>query len=191
MSIEPLRLLRTTHPHLTEHALLCHDLSSLSTAVVPNLPFFYLVYRAWSHWKGKPLTHMSLVSEFRLSDTLHVLPLPLTAYKSSQYLSTLIASNLVRPTESKELDSIFAQTTSPRLEASSEKTSDAATLPMEDERMLLLQHHIPLLMEKMEFPEWVRADLRRARLQVEKGAAENKLDQLESSAENVHPENNK
>lgn len=54
--------------------------------------------------------------------------------------------------------------------------------------MLLLAHHIPTLMDKMQFPEWVRADLRRARLQVEKSVAENKLDELESSAENVQPE---
>lgn len=48
-----------------------------------------------------------------------------------------------------------------------------------------------MLMDKLEFPEWVRADLRRARLQVEKSLAENKLDELESSAENEHPENKK
>lgn len=54
--------------------------------------------------------------------------------------------------------------------------------------MLLLAHHIPTLMDKMQFPEWVRADLRRARLQVEKSVAENKLDELESSAEDVQPE---
>lgn len=48
-----------------------------------------------------------------------------------------------------------------------------------------------MLMDKMEFPEWVKADLRRARLQVEKNVAENKLDELESSAEEVHPENKK
>ncbi|CDS02253.1 uncharacterized protein SPSC_02635 [Sporisorium scitamineum] len=136
--------------------------------VVPNLPFFYLVYRAWSHWK---------------------------AYKSSQYLSTLIAQDLVRPTESKELDSIFAQTTSPSDTTASEASSDSktATAPasIEDERMLLLPHQIQLLMDKMEFPEWVRADLRRARLQVEKSLTENKLEELESSAENVYPENKK
>ena len=117
----------------------------------------------------------------------------ITAYKSSQYLSTLIGQDRVQPTESKELDAIFAQTTPPAdstvSEASSEKASETA--PAEDERMLLLQHHIPMLMDKMEFPEWVKADLRRARMQVEKSIAENKLEELESSAENVHPENKK
>lgn len=54
--------------------------------------------------------------------------------------------------------------------------------------MLLLAHHIPILMDKMEFPEWVKADLRRARLQVEKSVAENKLEELESSAEEVQTE---
>ncbi len=55
-----------------------------------------------------------------------------------------------------------------------------------DERMLLLRHHIPMLMDQMEFPEWVRADLRRARLQVDKAVAENKLEELESSADHDH-----
>lgn len=112
------------------------------------------------------------------------------AYKSSQYLSTLIGQNRVHPTESKELDAIFAQTSPPADAAeSSEKATQPA--PAADERMLLLQHHIPMLMDKMEFPEWVKADLRRARLQVVNSVAENKLDELESSAENVHPENKK
>lgn len=121
-----------------------------------------------------------------------------TAYKSSQYLSTLIAQDLVRPTESSELDSIFAQTTPPpaadttasEASSSNEKSNTSAT-PVEDERMLLLPRQIQLLMDTMEFPEWVRADLRRARLQVEKSLAENKLEELESSAENIHRENKK
>ncbi|EST10009.1 Protein of unknown function DUF2343 [Kalmanozyma brasiliensis GHG001] len=134
--------------------------------VIPNLPFFYLVYRAWSHWK---------------------------AYKSSQYLSTLIGQDRVHPTESKELDSIFAQTSAPSDATPSEASSEKSTAPepAEDERMLLLKHHIPMLMDKMEFPEWVKADLRRARLQVDKAVAENKLEELESSAEEEHPENKK
>ncbi|SNX81711.1 uncharacterized protein MEPE_00416 [Melanopsichium pennsylvanicum] len=134
--------------------------------VVPNLPFFYLVYRAWSHWK---------------------------AYKSSQYLSTLIAQDRVHPTESKELDAIFAQTTPPATPAISESPAEKATepAPVEDEHMLLLQQHIATLMDKMDFPEWVKADLRRARLQVEKAVADDKLDEIESSAEDVHPENKK
>ncbi|SOV08344.1 uncharacterized protein UDID_00610 [Ustilago sp. UG-2017a] len=133
--------------------------------VVPNLPFFYLVYRAWSHWK---------------------------AYKASQYLSNLIGQNRVQPTESKELDAIFSQPApiaAPADSTSTEASTSEATNPAaEDERMLLLAHHIPTLMDKMQFPEWVRADLRRARLQVEKSVAENKLDELESSAEDVQPE---
>ncbi|PWZ02628.1 hypothetical protein BCV70DRAFT_196871 [Testicularia cyperi] len=135
--------------------------------VIPNLPFFYLVYRAWSHWK---------------------------AYKSSKYLSALIAQDRVHPTESKELDSIFLQKTTssnpePRSVASTEPTSPAKpTVPAGvDERVILLSHHIPLLMEAMEFPDWVQADLRRARLQVERAISESRLDQLESEAERVEP----
>ncbi|GAC95498.1 hypothetical protein PHSY_003074 [Pseudozyma hubeiensis SY62] len=181
--LEPQRLLKSLK-NLTDHRTPHHyrrfwycvvgmpiTIPFALVPVVPNLPFFYLVYRAWSHWK---------------------------AYKSSQYLSTLISQDRVRPTESKELDDIFAQT-SPPAEAPASVTTDgkgasattSAPTPVEDERMLLLTHHIPMLMDKMEFPEWVKADLRRARLQVEKSVAENKLEELESSAENEHPENKK
>ncbi|SPO20042.1 uncharacterized protein UTRI_00436_B [Ustilago trichophora] len=176
--LEPQRLLKSLK-NLTDHRTPHHyrrfwycvvgmpiTIPFALVPVVPNLPFFYLVYRAWSHWK---------------------------AYKSSQYLSTLIGQDRVRPTESKELDAIFAQTSPPVdstvSEASEEKATEPA--PAEDERMLLLQHHIPMLMDTMEFPEWVRADLRRARLQVVNSIAQNKLDELESSAENVQPENKK
>jgi len=136
--------------------------------VIPNLPFFYLVYRAYSHWK---------------------------AYKSSQYLSNLISQNRVQPTESKELEDIFSQTTPPPAHTTAPEASAgkevAETSKPQDDRMLLLSHHIPMLMDKMEFPEWVRADLRRARMQVEQSAAENKLEELESNAEDVHPERKK
>ncbi|SJX60418.1 uncharacterized protein SRS1_11750 [Sporisorium reilianum f. sp. reilianum] len=175
--LEPQRLLKSLK-NLTDHRTPHHyrrfwycvvgmpiTIPFALVPVVPNLPFFYLVYRAWSHWK---------------------------AYKSSQYLSTLIAQDLVRPTESNELDSIFAQTTPPADATPSSNDKKTATpAAIEDERMLLLPHQIQLLMDKMEFPEWVRADLRRARLQVEKSVAENKLEELESSAEEDHPENKK
>lgn len=134
--------------------------------VIPNLPFFYLVYRAYSHWK---------------------------AYKSSQYLSNLIGQNRVQPTESKELDEIFSSTPPPPEPAKEDASGEAITKEpaKEDDRMLLLAHHIPMLMEKMDFPEWVKPDLRRARLQVEQSVTENKLEELESDAEEVHPENKK
>lgn len=160
--------------------------------MVPNLPFFYLVYRAWSHWKGKPPT-TPLAATHSTSTHSFTSPSNLTAYKSSQYLSTLISQDRVHPTESKVLDAIFSQA-SPPLDTTSSESSPAKpaeATPAEDERMLLLKHHIPMLMDKMEFPEWVKADLRRARLQVEKSVAENKLDELESSAEEVHPEKKK
>ncbi|GAK62275.1 uncharacterized protein PAN0_001d0474 [Moesziomyces antarcticus] len=177
--LEPQRLLKSLK-NLTDHRTPHHyrrfwycvvgmpiTIPFALVPVVPNLPFFYLVYRAFSHWK---------------------------AYKSSQYLSTLISQDRVQPTESKELDEIFAQTSPPpptETSEASDKPQDAVVPKVQDDRMLFLPHHIPMLMERMEFPEWVRADLRRARLQVEKSAAENKLEELESNAEHEHPENKK
>ena len=47
---------------------------------IPNLPFFYLVYRSWSHWK---------------------------AYSGSKHLEFLLQNNLPTPNPSWELDEVY------------------------------------------------------------------------------------
>ncbi|EPQ26090.1 uncharacterized protein PFL1_06298 [Pseudozyma flocculosa PF-1] len=128
--------------------------------VVPNLPFFYLVYRAWSHWQ---------------------------AYKSSAFLSGLIAQNRLVAQQSPELDSIYAEAAPPPAEpaASSREEGKKASESRpsdDDERMLLKRHHIELLMGRLELPESCKADLRRARLQVERSMLDGKLEELESNS---------
>ncbi|KAG8962743.1 hypothetical protein FRC03_003838 [Tulasnella sp. 419] len=49
--------------------------------VIPNLPFFFCVWRAWSHWK---------------------------AYKAADYLRKLISLDAVQPTPSPILDEVYA-----------------------------------------------------------------------------------
>lgn len=56
-----------------------------------------------------------------------------------------------------------------------------------DGQLLLVSERIPLLMDAMEFPEWVRADLRRAKLQIEKAIKEDKLAELEHEAKDAVP----
>ncbi|PPQ77065.1 hypothetical protein CVT25_014878 [Psilocybe cyanescens] len=48
--------------------------------IIPNLPFFFSAWRAWSHYK---------------------------AYKSSQYLKSLLDQDLIVPEASKELDEVY------------------------------------------------------------------------------------
>lgn len=146
-----------------------------------------------------------------------------TAYKSSKYLSGLIAQNRVHPEKSDKLNTIFAQDPAPtastgpiiksqptakrdaattdkrNVEAMSKPTEsvnqqqqdDSAVVAPEretiDERLLLVSERIPQLMDAMEFPEWVRADLRRAKLQIEKAIREDKLGELEHEAKDPVP----
>ena len=47
--------------------------------VIPNLPFFYVLYRAWSHWKGKSTCinrHVQLAADFRSTCWLQVPRVP-------------------------------------------------------------------------------------------------------------------
>ncbi|KAN0087596.1 Mitochondrial K+-H+ exchange-related domain containing protein [Tylopilus felleus] len=53
--------------------------------IIPNLPFFFCVWRSWSHYK---------------------------AYMSSQYLSSLLDCGLIEPNPSFELDQLYASFTS-------------------------------------------------------------------------------
>lgn len=50
--------------------------------IIPNLPFFYLVYRAWSHWR---------------------------AIAGSKHLQWLLEKKLIKPSASATLDQLYAQ----------------------------------------------------------------------------------
>ncbi|KAG8871207.1 hypothetical protein FRB98_000968 [Tulasnella sp. 332] len=53
--------------------------------IVPNIPFFFCVWRAWSHWK---------------------------AYKAAEYLRQLVRSKSIRPVPSPIMDEVYASYTS-------------------------------------------------------------------------------
>ena len=155
----------------------------MDPAVVPNLPFFYLVYRAWSHWKGK---HKQAKSGLGLRDGRGLTHGndPHSAYKSSAYLSALISGGRISPVESEELDKIFSSTALAieDLQKQDKEPEDKPVDSSSDERLLLNNHRIDLLMERLDLPDSVRVDLRRARLQVERSLAEGKLQELEKEA---------
>jgi len=48
--------------------------------IIPNLPFFFCVWRSWSHWR---------------------------AYKASAYLEDFLKRDAIIPQESKELDKVY------------------------------------------------------------------------------------
>lgn len=135
--------------------------------VIPNLPFFYLVWRAWSHWR---------------------------AFQSSKYLSDLIKQGRLIPTPSKELDQLLSKPASPEeIPPVSTKTAEASHKPKEgqspevskielDSLMILQPFHIKRLSESFKLDRQLSVDLHRARLQTIKAIKSGQLGKLEAAA---------
>ena len=94
------------HPYAPHPLCLVSPLSPIvpRTAIIPNFPFFFCAWRAWSHYR---------------------------AFKASQYLESFVAHGAVLPQPSAELDAIYAENTpdSPEpdekaLEAEASETPD-------------------------------------------------------------------
>ncbi|KAF7523888.1 hypothetical protein G7054_g11623 [Neopestalotiopsis clavispora] len=130
--------------------------------VIPNLPFFYLVYRAWSHWRalagGK---HIQFLSEKNL---LSLSPSPIL----DKIYPTLLSKNGVATTPSS--------TETPKIE---EPVTPHQAETVEEEKLLLSQENGRQLVEALEIPE-LEVEIERAIFQVE--AALNKA-KAESSPE--------
>ncbi|PWN49828.1 hypothetical protein IE53DRAFT_374924 [Violaceomyces palustris] len=118
--------------------------------VIPNLPFFYLVFRAYSHWK---------------------------AYKSSAYLAVLLQQKRIKPTPSPEIDSIFKADTNHSIQAENVKRDANQESEVEAE-LILQKSQIEAMIKRLELQDWARTDLNRARMQVERSIQEGKIDKL-------------
>ncbi|KAK4506142.1 hypothetical protein PRZ48_004107 [Zasmidium cellare] len=122
--------------------------------VIPNLPFFYLVFRAWSHYK---------------------------ALYGSKLLEHLTTNNLIKTTDSKEMDELYAagllhpkrevarDTTRPTAEQIKEvaKVIEAQTNGGNEDVMLLQRWNGKLIAEGFHLPE-MEIEIERAVEQVEK-----------------------
>ncbi|KAI9054988.1 hypothetical protein LZ554_002131 [Drepanopeziza brunnea f. sp. 'monogermtubi'] len=109
--------------------------------VIPNLPFFYLVYRAWSHWK---------------------------ALSGSKHVEFLVNKKLIKATPSKILDDLYSDGQRPfdaASETSEEPSSHKGGIDSE-ERMVLHKSNGKKIAEGLEVPE-LEIELDRAVWQVE------------------------
>ncbi|XXG94278.1 hypothetical protein Hte_000532 [Hypoxylon texense] len=128
--------------------------------VIPNLPFFYLVYRAWSHWRALAGgRHVRFLSERNL---LSLAPSPI--------LDSIYTPLLPSPPDSKE--SIVDPDKAEPAGANDAKTS-------EEERMLLSQDHGKQLVKALEIPE-LEVELERAIWQVETAIQKQKEEKSKS-----------
>ncbi|KAI0386051.1 mitochondrial K+-H+ exchange-related-domain-containing protein [Hypomontagnella monticulosa] len=122
--------------------------------VIPNLPFFYLVYRAWSHWR---------------------------ALAGGKHIQFLCKNNFLSLAPSPALDSIYSRLL-PKIpnpkgsitetEKASSPAADNSKGP-EEERMLLSQENGRELVKKLEIPE-LEIELERAIWQVEEAIRKEK-----------------
>ncbi|KAF3064327.1 hypothetical protein GL218_02032 [Daldinia childiae] len=115
--------------------------------VIPNLPFFYLVYRAWSHWR---------------------------ALAGGKHIQFLCEKNILSLSPSPVLDSIYTPLlpnppTSKEQIADTDRASKSTTSSSQEsveERMLLSQENRRQLVKALEIPE-LEVELERAIWQVE------------------------
>ncbi|KAI9840647.1 MAG: hypothetical protein M1838_003958 [Thelocarpon superellum] len=114
--------------------------------IIPNLPFFYLVYRAWSHWR---------------------------ALSGSKHLEFLLDKNLLQSSPSLALDTIYATKNVPLLAATSTAHEDTAraddddpTSKAEKDTILLQPSDAKLIADRLSVPELV-VELERAVHQVQ------------------------
>jgi len=122
---------------------------------IPNLPFFYLVYRTWSHWK---------------------------AFSGSKYLEFLLANNLPTPKPSWELDEVYTaglmypnrliSRAAPRpTKAQAEEVARVVVEQTKDgteDVMVLQRWNGKLIAEQFKLPD-MEVEIERAVEQVEKG----------------------
>ncbi|EKV06173.1 mitochondrial K+-H+ exchange-related-domain-containing protein [Penicillium digitatum] len=109
--------------------------------VVPNIPFFYLAYRGWSHWR---------------------------ALNGSRHLEFLVEKNLLNPISLPELERLFAKRASQKLEATTTDTSYsevAEDIEEGEDRVLLQMSDAKKLATILEAPELV-LEAERAIIQV-------------------------
>jgi len=105
--------------------------------VIPNLPFFFCAWRAWSNYK---------------------------AYKASQYIGSLIQRGAVVQERDARLDDIYQKAAS-RSCADGEHvqtSSDEASTTRHPARTVLAREDIPKILDMYELPSTAAADMYRA-----------------------------
>ncbi|MCJ1312083.1 hypothetical protein MMC25_005757 [Agyrium rufum] len=114
--------------------------------IIPNLPFFYLVFRAWSHWR---------------------------ALRGSQHLEFLIRHDLVKREESPPLDLVYdalktrqaKKISSDGSDAESEKSGEKENMVSANSDLLLDETSGALVAEAISIPE-VEVEISRAVKQI-------------------------
>jgi len=108
--------------------------------VIPNIPFFYLVFRAWSHWR---------------------------ALSGSKHVEFLLDKNLLTLKPSKILDELYSTGQQPFAPEPASNTKEAVFSNVDEERMVLHASSGGRIAEALTIPD-LNIELGRAVSQVEK-----------------------
>ena len=122
---------------------------------IPNIPFFYLVYRAWSHWR---------------------------AVTGGKHIQFLLNNSLLQLAPSKTLDEIYRPPKLPLDGQDADKEPDEHTHDGEPEVMLMSHERRKDVSEKLDLPE-LEAELDRAVWQVERDVANKMREEKERAGE--------
>lgn len=111
---------------------------------VPNIPFFYLAFRCYSHWRGT----------FVVLECNADLKLTLAALKGSDHLDLLVDHRLFTPMSTPQIETLYEQV-APKLSNSFTFVTRSQVLEGTDpeEKMLLQPGVHKLIAESLEVPE--------------------------------------
>ncbi|KAG8892591.1 hypothetical protein FRB99_002607, partial [Tulasnella sp. 403] len=118
--------------------------------VIPNIPFFFCVWRAWSHWKGEVCTNYLITKAEHLGEP---------AYKAATFLQQLVHQKCIIPTPHTPLDQFYqSKLLSPPTPSPSAITEAETKEPLEPEGapppehtpLLLTREQIPSLLETLD-----------------------------------------
>ncbi|KAG6840377.1 hypothetical protein C0991_007114 [Blastosporella zonata] len=110
--------------------------------IIPNLPFFFCVWRSWSHYK---------------------------AYRASQYLQTLIDSDSLVPEASESLDTVYkdfspdkSSIASPHVDKDEKSNNPGGKSSTLQHEVLLTRDAVPEILDTFKLKSTAGADLLRA-----------------------------
>ncbi|KAI1324150.1 mitochondrial K+-H+ exchange-related-domain-containing protein [Xylariaceae sp. FL0255] len=134
--------------------------------IIPNLPFFYLVFRAWSHYR---------------------------ALAGGKHIQWLLSNKFFTLSPSKVLDSVYPTRLSSYLSHNSkllEPSSKTNTTPPDEEKMLLTQESGLQLVQFLDIPE-LEVEVERAIWQVETSIQQEQARDKASSTDTRTPPDEK
>lgn len=148
---------------------------------IPNIPFFYLAYRGWSHYRG---LWRLIVPSFSTVTNLD----PFSALNGSRHLQFLLEKNLLNPTSLPELEQLYAKRASRVLDDTpidtppSEMVED---IEQSDDRVLLKMSDAKKIASILDAPE-LALEAERAIVQVTEQLETQKMKEKEAQSEKKH-----